>query len=117
MNKLILTILLNLIMFNLFATKSVEVMYTNGTKDTIETKSRPLYLSQGDLHDNRGHVYRSFVVGFNVIGETKDLIDDDSPSEHFWRDYKYWVLCLLLLLLILGYFHVKKRVREAINVV
>ena len=117
MNKFILTILLNLIMFNVFATKSVEVLYTNGNKDTIETKSRPLYLSQGDLTDNRGHVYRSFVVGFNVIGETKDLNDGGDHFEHFWGQYKYWVLCLLLLLLILGYFHVKKRVREAFNVV
>jgi Bacterial cellulose synthase subunit len=43
--------------------------------------------------------------------------NDMSGFERFWASYKYWILGLLIVLLIVGYFSVKKKVKQATDAV
>ncbi len=43
--------------------------------------------------------------------------NNTSGFERFWDSYKYWILGLLLILLVFGYFGVKRRVKQATDAV
>lgn len=111
MKKLLLAFLL-LFTTSVFATSTVEITYMNGSIDTTIFNSNDFYLERGDLKSYQGHVYRSFVAKFSILNQTANPVSNFGT---FWNSYKFWFMGLMLLLLALGFYQVRNRVRAATN--
>jgi len=115
MKKIILAALLAFSTLVAFANQKIEVTYLNGAKDTFEAKTGNLLLEKGDLVDYLGNVYRSYVRSFVIIGKDQEYSNkhsNESWLEQFWDNFKFVILGILLILVILLYFLVGEKLKK-----
>ena len=116
MKKIILAALLSFSVLTSFAKQKIEVTYLNGNKDTFEANSGNLLFEKGDLGDYQGNVYRSYVRSFVVIGDTQDVSakhSNESWLAQFWDNFKFVILGILLILVLLCWMLVRDKVKKS----